>query len=154
MQLLNLPSAAVVSQAGTGGALGARAGYYGGASVSSSKLSTMTGSAPCKPAPLIGEKRTNPTPIPEVVAIMQGLRTKRPGVNMNALMRSEKIGIAEIGIGGKGASLDFMYFGECARAGCTYDHGPVRNVSAGNCRECVKRMAKATVGYLVKNPAG
>ena len=63
---------------------------YGGGSVSSATLSTMTGSAPREPAPLIGGKRTNPTPIPEVVAIMQGLRAKRPGVDMNALMRSRE----------------------------------------------------------------
>lgn len=154
VQLLNLPSAAVVSQAGSGRALGTRASYGGGGSVSSATLSTMTGSAPREPAPLIGGKRTNPTPIPELVAIMQGLRAQRPGVDMNALMRSEKIGIAEIGIGGKGACLDFMYFGECARAGCSYDHGPARNVSAGKRRDCVKRMTKAVAGYLKNNPAG
>ncbi|KAI2496731.1 hypothetical protein MHU86_17778 [Fragilaria crotonensis] len=90
----------------------------------------------------------------QVVAIMQGLRAKRPGVDMNAVMRSEKLGIAEIGIGGKGACLDFMYFGECARAGCSYDHGPARNVSAGKRRDCVKRMTKAAAGYLENNPAG
>ena len=154
VQLLNLPSAAVVSQANSGRALGTRASYGGGGSVSSATLSTMTGSAPREPAPLIGGKRTNPTPIPELVAIMQGLRAQRPGVDMNALMRSEKIGIAEIGIGGKGACLDFMYFGECARAGCSYDHGPARNVSAGKRRDCVKRMTKAVAGYLKNNPAG
>ena len=117
-------------------------------------LFTRTGSVPREPAPLVGGKRTNPTPIPEVVAIMQGLRAKRPGVDMNALMRSEKLGIAEVGIGGRGACLDFMYFGECARAGCTYDHGPARNVSAGKRRDCVKRMTKAAAGYLENNPIG
>jgi hypothetical protein len=53
-----------------------------------------------------------------VVAIMQGLRAKRPGVKMNAIMMSERLVIAKIGIGGKGACHDFMYFGERARAGC------------------------------------
>ena len=153
-QLLNLSSAAVVSQAGSGSALGVRTGYGGSSVSSATTLSTMTGSVPREPAPLIGGKRTNPTPIPEVVAIMQGLRAQRPGVDMNAVMRSEKLGIAEIGIGGKGACLDFMYFGECARAGCSYDHGPARNVSAGKRRDCVKRMTKAAAGYLENNPAG
>ena len=95
----------------------------------------MTGSAPREPAPLIGGKRTNPTPIPEVVAIMQGLCAKRPGVDMNALMRSEKLGIAEIRIGGKGTCLNFMYIGKCARAGCSYDQCPARNVLAGKRRD-------------------
>ena len=67
---------------------------------------------------MVGGKRTNPTPIPEVVAFMQGLRTKLRGVDMNALMRSKKLVIAEIEIGGNGACLDFTNFGECARAGC------------------------------------
>ena len=152
--LLNSPSAAVVSQAGSGSALGGRSGYGGGSIGSATTMSTLTGSAPREPVPLIGGKRTNPTPIPEVVAIMQGLRAKRPGVDMNAVMRSEKLTIAEIGIGGKGACLDFMYFGECARSGCSYEHGPVRNVSAGKRRDCVRRMTKAASGFLENNPVG
>ena len=154
-QLLNLPSVTAVSQAGSGSVVsGGRAGYGGSSRSSSTTLSTMTGSVPREPAPLIGGKRTNPAPIPEVVAIMQGLRAQRPGADMNALMRSEKLGIAEIGIGGKGACLDFMYVGECAKAECSYDHGPPRNVSAGKRRDCVKRMTKAVAGYLANNPIG
>jgi len=152
--LLNSPSAAVVSQAGNGNALGGRSGYGGVSIGSATTMSTLTSSAPREPVPLIGGKRTNPTPIPEVVAIMQGLRAKRPGVDMNAVMRSEKLTIAEIGIGGKGACLDFMYFGECARSGCSYEHGPVRNVSAGKRRDCVRRMTKAASGFLKNNPVG
>lgn len=90
----------------------------------------------------------NRTPILEVVAIMQEVPAKRPGVNMNAVMRSKKLITAEIGIGGKGARLDFLYFGKCARAGCSYDHGPACNVSADN------RRTKAAAGYLENNPAG
>jgi len=152
--LLNSPSAAVVSQAGNGNALGGRSGYGGVSIGSATTMSTLTSSAPREPVPLIGGKRTNPTPIPEVVAIMQGLRAKRPGVDMNAVMRSEKLTIAEIGIGGKGACLDFMYFGECTRSGCSYEHGPVRNVSAGKRRDCVRRMTKAASGFLENNPVG
>ena len=74
-------------------------------------MSTLTGSATRKPAPSIGRK---------------------PGVDINAIMRSEKLAIAEIGIGGRKACIDFMYFGECARSGCSYEHGPARNVSAAN----------------------
>ena len=102
--LLNLSSLAVVSKAGSGSALGTRAGYGGSSVGSATTLSTLTGSVPREPALLVGGKRTKPAPIPEVVAIMQGMRTKRPGVDMNALMRLEKLGIAEVGIGG----------GECA----------------------------------------
>jgi hypothetical protein len=47
-----------------------------------------------------------------------------------------------------------MYFGECARSGCSYEHGPARNVSAGKRRDCVKRMTKAALGFLVNNPVG
>jgi hypothetical protein len=94
--LLNSPSAAVVLQAGSGSALDGRSGYGGGSIGSATTMLTLTGSATREPAPLIGGKRTNPTPIPEVVAIMQGLHAKRPGVDMNTLMRSEKLTIAEI----------------------------------------------------------
>jgi hypothetical protein len=156
--LMSHSSATVVSQAGSSRVLGGRGGYGGGSTGSGNgsgaTMSTMTGSAPREPAPLIGGKRINPTPIPEVVAIMQGLRAKRPGVDMNALMRSEKLSMGEIGIGGRGACLDFMYFGECARPGCSYDHGPARNVSSGKRRDCVKRMTKAAAGFLENNPAG
>ncbi len=107
----------------------------------------MTGSTPRKPAPLIGGKRTNPSPMPEVVVIMQGLRVQRPGVDMNAIMRSDKLAIADIGIGGRGACLDCLYFGECA-----YDLGPARNVLAGKRRDVVRRMTKAAAGFLENDP--
>jgi hypothetical protein len=152
--LLDRLSTAVVSQADSGSTLGGRGGYGGTRVSSGTTMSTLTGSAPREPAPSVGRKPTNPTPIPEVVAIMQGLRVKRPGVNMNALLRSEKFVIAESGIGGKGACLNFMYFGECARAGCSYDHGPAHNVLAGKRRDRARRMTKAAAGYLKNNPAG
>ena len=38
-------------------------------------------------------------------------------MDMNALMRSEKLGIAEIGIGGRGACLDYMFFGRMRQIG-------------------------------------
>ncbi len=65
-QLLNLSSLAVVSQAGSGSALGAQAGYGESSIGSATTLSTLTGSIPREPASLVGGKRTNPTPIPEV----------------------------------------------------------------------------------------
>jgi hypothetical protein len=83
---------------------------------------------------------------------MRGLREKRPGVDMNMLMRSEKLLIADIGIGGRGACLDFMYVGECARTGCTFNHDPT-NVSPGKRRDCVKKLTKAVAGYLEHNPS-
>jgi hypothetical protein len=59
---------------------------------------------PTEARPASGRKAHKPNPIPEVVAIIQGLRAKRLKVDMNALMRSEKLGIAEVGIrGGKRA---------------------------------------------------
>jgi hypothetical protein len=73
--LLNSPSLAVVLQAGSGSALGVRSGYGGGSVGSATTMLTLlTGSATREPVPLIGGKRKNPTLIPEVVAIMQGLR--------------------------------------------------------------------------------
>ena len=83
-QLLNLLSLAVASHAGSGSTLGTRAGYGRTSVGCATTLSTLlTGSVPREPTPLVGGKRTNPAPIPEVVAIMQTLRAKRPGVNMN-----------------------------------------------------------------------
>ena len=64
VQLLNLPLTAVVSQVGSGSALGTRSGYGGSSVGSATALSTLTGSTPREPAPLAGGKRTNPTPIP------------------------------------------------------------------------------------------
>ena len=91
-QLLNLSSLAVVSKAGSGSALGTRAGYGASSVGSPTTLSTLKGSR--------GRKAHKLNPIPEVVAIMQELRAKRTGVYMNTVMRSEKLGIAEVGIGG------------------------------------------------------
>jgi hypothetical protein len=153
-QLMKLLLLAAVSQAGSGSALGTRSGYGASSVGSATTLSTLKSLAPREPAPLVGGKRTIPTPIPEVVAIVQRLRAKIPGVDMNAVMRSEKLGIAEVGIGGRGACLDFVYLGKCARSGCTYDLGPARNVSAGKHRDCIKQMTKAAAGYLKINPVG
>jgi hypothetical protein len=93
----------------------------------------------------------NPNPIPEIVSIMQEFRTKQPGVDMYTLMRSEKLLMADVGIGGRGACMDFIYFGECPKASCTFTHDPA-NVSPGKRRDCVKKMTKAVAGYLLNNP--
>jgi hypothetical protein len=36
----------------------------------------------------------------------------------------------------------------------TYELGPARNVSAGKCSDCVKRLIKAAARYLKNNPVG
>ena len=117
----------------------------------SSTLSTLSTPTMHENATRVGGKRTNPQPVPEIVAIMQGLRTHTPGVTMNEFMRSEKLLMADVGIGGRGACLDFMYFGECARPGCTYNHDP-QSVSAGKRRDIVKKMNRAVKTFIEKNP--
>ena len=99
---------------------------------------------------MAGAKRTNPAPIPEIVTIMSAFREKRPGVDMVTLMRSQKLLMADIGIGGRGQCMDFMYFGECGRSGCTYAHEPAR-VSPGKRRDIVKKMTKAVAGFLAED---
>jgi hypothetical protein len=81
---------------------------------------------------------------------MSAFREKRPGVDMVMLMRSQKLLMADIGIGGRGQCMDFMYFGECGRSGCTYAHGPAR-VSPGKRRDIVKKMTKAVAGFLAED---
>ena len=125
---------------------GSTRGSTGGTTTPSTSTRTSRESAP-----VVDGKRTNPTPIPEVVTILHDLRVKRPGVDMNAIMKSEKLLISDIGIGGRGACLDFMYFGECNKSGCSYNHEPA-NVSAGKRRDCIKKMTKAAAGYMDKNP--
>ncbi len=53
-QLLNLSSLTVVSQAGSGSALGTQVGYGGNSIGSATTLSTLTSSVPREPAPLVG----------------------------------------------------------------------------------------------------
>jgi hypothetical protein len=86
------------------------------------------------------------------VEIMNGLRSARPGTDMNALIRSERLAIADIAIGGRGTCLDFMYVGECAKSGCNYNHDPA-NVSAGKRRDVIRKLTKAVAGYLEHNPS-
>ena len=50
--------------------------------------------------------------------------------------------------------MDLMYSGQCAGAGCSYDHVPARNASAGIHSDCVKQMTKDAAGYLENNPVG
>jgi hypothetical protein len=62
-------------------------------------------------------------------------------------MRAQKLLMADIGIGGRGQCLDFMYFGECERPGCSYSHEPAR-VSPGKRKDIVRKMSKATADYI------
>ena len=156
--LLNLPSATSVVSQGSSGRSGIT-GRMSGGSMAPSSMSTLTShsetrrSRETQLAPVIGGKRKNPEAIPEFVDIMRGLRTQRPGTDMSALMRSEKLLISDIGVGGRGACLDFMYIGECARPGCTFNHEPA-NVSIGKRKDCVRKMTKAVASYLENNPNG
>ncbi len=52
------------------------------------------------------------------------------------------------------ACLNFMYFGECARAGCPYEHGSVGNVLAGKRRDYVWRITEAAAEFLQNSPVG
>ena len=152
--LLNVqpgPAPGVVSQTSSNATRNGRAAHHGGGSMGSSTLSTLSTPTMQENATRVGGKRTNPQPVPEIVAIMQGLRTHTPGVTMNEFMRSEKLLMADVGIGGRGACLDFMYFGECARPGCTYNHDP-QSVSAGKRRDIVKKMNRAVKTFIEKNP--
>jgi hypothetical protein len=159
--LLNLPpaslSATTVSQSTVGSGRQGTTGRMSGGSMAPSTMSTLTPSTDSRrsrgEAPVIGGKRTNPDAVPELVEIMRGLRSARPGTDMNALIRSERLSIAEIAIGGRGSCLDFMYVGECARAGCTYNHDP-SSVSPGKRRDVIRKMTRAVAGYLEHNPVG
>ena len=109
-----------------------------------STLSTRTvGSG----VPVVAGRRVNPAPVPEIVSIMKTFREAKPGVDMITLMRAQKLLMSDIGIGGRGQCLDFMYFGECERPGCSYSHEPAR-VSPGKRRDIVRKMTKAVADYL------
>ncbi|KAI2497677.1 hypothetical protein MHU86_16806 [Fragilaria crotonensis] len=99
----------MVSRTSAGG--GSRASH--GSAGSTSTMSTLTGSAAAsRAAPaMIGGKWVNPTPIPEIVTIMAAFRGRMPGVDMYTLMRSQKLLMSDVGIGGRGQCMDFMYFG-------------------------------------------
>ena len=134
-------SAAVVSNAG-GSSRGSRGSGGGGSTVSTLSAPTVGPGVP-----VIGGRRINPAPVPEIVSIMTTFRAAKPGVDMIALMRAQKLLMADIGIGGRGQCLDFMYFGECERPGCSYSHEPAR-VSPGKRKDIVRKMSKATADYI------
>ena len=114
--LLNIPSvpSAVSHSSVSSNSRSSITARMSGGSMAPSTMSTLTSSADTRRTrdtiPIVGGKRKNPDPIPEFVDIMRELRTtQRPGTDMNALlMRSERLLIADIGIGGRGACLDFM----------------------------------------------
>ena len=132
------PSAAVISQTSGGSSRGSR-GSGGGSTVSS-----LTGPGAMGGG---GVVRTNPSPVPEIVNIMKAFRATKPGVDMMTLMRSQKLLMSDIGIGGRGQCMDYMYFGECGRPGCSYLHDVAR-VSPGKKKDIVKKMTKALAGYI------
>ena len=127
-------SVAVVSQAG-----GSRSG---------SSMSTLTNpSSGASGTPVVGGRRTNPAPVPEIVNLMKSFREVKPGIDMITLMRAQKLTMADVGLGGRGQCLDFMYFGECDRSGCSYNHEPAR-VSPGKRKDIVRKMTKANADYI------
>jgi hypothetical protein len=68
---------------------------------------------------------------------------------MYTIMRSQKLLMSDVGIGGRGQCMDFMYFGECGKTGCSYSH-VAGAVSAGKRRDVIKKMTKAVAGYLAE----
>ena len=143
-QLLGRPtqSVAVVSHA-SGGSRGSRGSGEGSSAISTLTAPTVTRSG----VPIVGGRRTNPAPVPEIVNIMKTFREAKPGVDMITLMRAQKLTMAEIGIGGRGQCLDFMYFGACERPGCSYVHEAAR-VSPGKRNDIVRKMTKATADFI------
>jgi hypothetical protein len=141
--------AAVVSRTGSAGGGGRGGSHWSGGSAST--MSTLTGSAAASlVAPeMVGGKWLNPTPIPEIVSIMTALRARKPGVDMYTIMRSKTLLMSDVGIGGRGQCMDFMYFGECGKTGCSYSH-VAGAVSAGKRRDVIKKMTKAVAGYLAE----
>lgn len=137
--------AAVVSRTSSTGGRGGSHGSGGSAST----MSTLTGSAAAsRVAPeMVGGKWVNPTPIPEIVSVMTAFRARKPGVDMYTIMRAQKLLMSDVGIGGRGQCMDFMYFGECSKMGCTYSH-IAGAVSSGKRRDVIKKMTKAVAGYL------
>lgn len=135
-------SAAVVSYAGGGSSRASRSSGGGG-----SGMSTLSGPTVGSGVPVVGGRRTNPAPVPEIVNIMKTFREAKPGVDMVTLMRVQKLTMSDIGIGGRGQCLDFMYFGECERPGCSYSHEP-KGVSPGKRKDIVRKMTKATTDFI------
>lgn len=126
---------------------GSRSGESGGSrSGDRSRGSMSTLTTPSGIAAVNG-RRTNPAPVPEIVNIMTKFREEKPGIDMMTLMRAQKLVMADVGLGGRGQCLDFMYFGECDRAGCSYNHAPAK-VSPGKRNDIVRKMTKAVADYI------
>ena len=144
-ELLGRPPLRAVSDAG-----GSRSGSAGGAGSrgSSSGMSTLTTPS----GAVVNGRRINPAPVPEIVSIMTKFREEKPGIDMMTLMRAQKLVMADVGVGGRGQCLDFVYFGACDRPGCSYAHEPAR-VSPGKRRDLVRKMTKAIADYLAAEPA-
>ena len=68
---------------------------------------------------------------------------------MYTIMRSQKLLMSDVGIRGRGQCMDFMYFGECGKTGCSYSH-VAGAVSAGKRRDVINKMTKAVAGYLAE----
>jgi hypothetical protein len=137
-------SATVVSQQSSVGSRGSR-GSGGGGSTMSTLSGPSTGSSVT--TPFVDGRRKNPKPVPEIVNIMQVFREANPNVDMQTLMRSQKLLMSDIGIGGRGQCLDFNYFGQCVKENCSYHHDAA-HVSPGKRKDIVKKMTKAIAGYL------
>jgi hypothetical protein len=105
-----------------------------------------------KQGPLVCRRQAQkPKPVFEIVNIVKVFKDSHSDVDtISALMRSQKLTMAYIGIGVRGQCMDFMYFGKCVKEGCTYNHEPA-NVSPGKKKDVIRKIHKATAGYLATN---
>ena len=135
----------MVSQQLSVGSRGSR-GSGGSGSTMSSLSSPLTGSSVT--TPFVDGSCKNPKPVTKIINIMQVFREAKPNVNMQALMRSQKLLMSDIDIGGRGQCLDFNYFGQCVKESCSYHHDAA-HVSPGKRKDIVKKTNKAIAAYHV-----
>jgi hypothetical protein len=131
---LNVPYASLMGQ-GTG-----EASY-------SNEHEGGTGAAP--PVREAREARSFRHVPPPIKAILQGARSKYPSLTIAELMAAHEppLQYAQVKLGPSGSCLDFLCFGLCKNARCSYKHGATAAVPAARAAAIAPKLGAAYAAY-------
>lgn len=84
-----------------------------------------------------------------IKAILRGARSKYPAVTMAELMaaHSPPLQYAQIKLGPSGSCLDYLCFGSCKNARCSYKHAANASIATARAEAIAPKLGAAYTAY-------
>jgi hypothetical protein len=96
-----------------------------------------------------GESRTFRHVPPSIKTALRGVRTKYPAITIAELMvaHDPPLTYAQVKLGPNGSCLDYLCFGACKNARCSYKHGATSAIQATRAETVAPKLAEAYTAY-------